>query len=83
MFSTEGFFTKDSFHAEFLMDKVTLYSGEYFCNIFLREGLSGDIIDWVQDAFILRVEAGDFYGTGNNNVSQNDKIFINRTTKII
>jgi hypothetical protein len=49
----------------------------------LREGLSGDIIDWVQDAFILRLEAGDFYGTGDNNVSQNDKIFINRTTKMI
>jgi lipopolysaccharide transport system ATP-binding protein len=83
MFSTEGFFTKDSFHMEFLMDKVTLYSGEYFCNVFLREGLNGDIIDWVQDAFILRVEAGDFYGTGNNNVSQNDKIFINHTIKMI
>ncbi|BDS14658.1 ABC transporter ATP-binding protein [Aureispira anguillae] len=83
MFFPETLSIDRNFKVEFALDKVALYAGEYFCNVFLREGEQGDIVDWVQDAFILRIEGGDFYGAGKNNVSQGDKVFINHKINLI
>ncbi|WMX15204.1 ABC transporter ATP-binding protein [Aureispira sp. CCB-E] len=83
MFFPETLTVDRSFKVEFILENVALYSGEYFCNVFLREGENGDIVDWVQDAFILRIEAGDFYGTGRNNILQNDKFFINHKINLV
>lgn len=83
MFFPEGLFVDRSFKIEFIIENVALYSGEYICNVFLREGEQGDIVDWVQDAFILRVEAGDFYGTGKSNALQSDKVFINHKINLV
>lgn len=83
MFFPESLTIDRSFQIEFLLENVALYSGEYFCNVFLREGEQGDIVDWVQDAFILRIEAGDFYGTGKSNGLQNDKVFINHKINLV
>lgn len=42
--------------------KFNLRSGRYECNLFCR--INGDIVDWIQSAFILIAEDGDFYKTG-------------------
>jgi lipopolysaccharide transport system ATP-binding protein len=83
MFFPEGLFVDRNFKIEFIVENVALYSGEYICNVFLREGEQGDIVDWIQDAFILRVEAGDFYGTGKSNALQSDKVFINHKINLV
>jgi lipopolysaccharide transport system ATP-binding protein len=44
------------------VDKFPLADGEYFCNLIAYS--NGIIQDYVQEAFTLQVEAGDFYGTG-------------------
>jgi lipopolysaccharide transport system ATP-binding protein len=52
----EGYF-------ECLWPKVNLRSGAYLSNIFVAVG--GNTSDWVQSAFQLHVEDGNFFGTGN------------------
>jgi lipopolysaccharide transport system ATP-binding protein len=42
--------------------KVNLRSGVYTCNLFCQ--INGVIADWVQSAFILTIEDGDYYQTG-------------------
>lgn len=44
------------------MKKLPLTKGTYLLNIIVRE--NADIQDWVQEAKVLDVENGDFYGTG-------------------
>jgi lipopolysaccharide transport system ATP-binding protein len=83
MFFPESLTVDRSFKMEFILENVALYSGEYMCNVFLREGEQGDIVDWIQDAFILRVEAGDFYGAGKSNALQSDKVFINHKINLV
>lgn len=83
MFFPEIVSVDQSFKMEFILENVALYSGEYMCNVFLREGEQGDIVDWIQDAFILRVETGDFYGSGKSNVLQGDKFFINHKINLV
>lgn len=39
-----------------------LRSGTYDCTIFCS--INGEIVDWMQSAFTLEVEDGDFYGSG-------------------
>lgn len=82
-FFPEVWSASKSFKVEYVLDNVPLYAGDYFCNIFLREGEQGDIVDWIQDAFILQVERGDFYNAGKNNGSQGDKVFINHTINFL
>ena len=43
--------------------KVTLRSGTYTSTIFI--GIDGNTSDWVQNAFRLDIEDGDFFDTGN------------------
>jgi lipopolysaccharide transport system ATP-binding protein len=47
---------------ECLWPKFNLRSGRYECNLFCS--INGEIADWLQSAFIIDVEDGDFYGTG-------------------
>ena len=42
--------------------RFNLRSGSYQCNLFCH--VNGEIVDWLQGAFILQVEDGDYYGTG-------------------
>ncbi|MBN2105989.1 MAG: Wzt carbohydrate-binding domain-containing protein, partial [Deltaproteobacteria bacterium] len=42
--------------------KLQLRSGRYDCNLFCS--VNGEIVDWLQNAFIITVEDGDYYGTG-------------------
>jgi len=42
--------------------KFNLRSGIYICNLFCS--VNEDITDWLQSAFIINVEDGDFYHTG-------------------
>jgi len=42
--------------------RFCLRSGDYPCTIFCE--IDGEIVDWVQSAFVLRVEDGNFFGTG-------------------
>jgi lipopolysaccharide transport system ATP-binding protein len=39
-----------------------LKSGTYDCNLFCS--INGEIVDWMQSAFTIDVEDGDFYGSG-------------------
>ena len=42
--------------------RFNLRSGEYDCNLFCS--VNGDIVDWMQSAFIINVEDGNFFQTG-------------------
>jgi lipopolysaccharide transport system ATP-binding protein len=42
--------------------KFNLRSGSYDCNLFCS--VKGEIVDWMQNAFIINVEDGDYYNTG-------------------
>src|SRR5207249_2182415 len=48
---------------ECVWPKVNLRSGAYASTIFV--GLDGSTADWVQNAFSLAVEEGNFFGSGN------------------
>jgi lipopolysaccharide transport system ATP-binding protein len=42
--------------------KFNLRSGTYDCTLFCS--VNGDIVDWIQSAFSIEVEDGNFYGSG-------------------
>jgi lipopolysaccharide transport system ATP-binding protein len=42
--------------------KFNLRLGDYECNLFCR--VNGEIVDWMQSAFIINVEDGNFFQTG-------------------
>jgi lipopolysaccharide transport system ATP-binding protein len=42
--------------------KFRFRSGSYDCNLFCS--VNGEVVDWIQSAFIIDVEDGDYYGTG-------------------
>ena len=42
--------------------RFNLRSGSYDCALFCA--VNGDIVDWLQSAFSMQVEDGDFFGTG-------------------
>jgi lipopolysaccharide transport system ATP-binding protein len=50
--------------------------GSYFLNITVRS--NGVIEDWIQEAVILNVEAGDFFGTGRVPPSSHTGFFVNQ-----
>jgi lipopolysaccharide transport system ATP-binding protein len=51
------------FHINLNLEKVELNAGKYLVTIFLDDE-SGEIIDWVANAFEINVIQSDFYGTG-------------------
>ena len=42
--------------------KVNLRGGEYDCNLFCS--VNGEIVDWMQSAFVINVEDGNFFQSG-------------------
>ena len=52
---SEGYF-------ECYWPKFNLRSGSYDCNLFCS--VNGEIVDWMQNAFIVHAEDGDYYKTG-------------------
>jgi lipopolysaccharide transport system ATP-binding protein len=42
--------------------KFNLRSGNYDCALFCS--INGDVVDWLQNAFMIKVEDGDYYKTG-------------------
>jgi lipopolysaccharide transport system ATP-binding protein len=42
--------------------KFNLRFGDYDCNLFCS--INGDVVDWMQSAFVINVEDGDFFQTG-------------------
>ena len=54
---------QNTFEVLLHLPKVELNQGKYYVTSFLDDE-SGDIIDWVTDAFELQILESDFYGTG-------------------
>ena len=50
--------------------KFNLRCGEYDCNLFCR--VNGEIVDWMQSAFVINVEDGNFFQTGKLVGAQGD-----------
>jgi lipopolysaccharide transport system ATP-binding protein len=42
--------------------RLPLQPGKYSLNVFCT--VTGDIADWIQNAGVFEVEAGDFFGSG-------------------
>ena len=60
-----GFSRLDIYHVGYFecrWPKFNLRSGEYNCNLFCS--VNDQIVDWVQSAFVLNVEDGNFFRTG-------------------
>jgi len=55
---------KDKGVAVCRIDKLPLTRGMYVLNVIVRE--NGVIQDWIQEAKVLEVENGDFFGTGKS-----------------
>jgi len=53
---SEGYF-------ECIWPKVNLRAGAYLSTVFVA--VDGDTSDWLQNAFQLQIEDGNFFGTGN------------------
>jgi hypothetical protein len=51
------------FHINLTLEKVELNEGKYLVTIFLDDE-SGEIIDWVTNAFEINITQSDFYETG-------------------
>lgn len=46
------------------LPKLPITKGEYIINVMIRS--QGEIQDWLEDAYVLYVENGDFFGTGQS-----------------
>lgn len=66
----EGYF-------ECFWPNFNLRSGIYDCSLYCT--LNGDVADWLQSAFTLPVEDGDFYGTGRLPARSQGDVLINHT----
>ncbi len=54
--------TADEIFVDITLPHLPLKEGQYSLTLFTSA--SGEIFDWVQNAAVLDVESGDFYGTG-------------------
>jgi len=59
--------------------KFNLRSGNYNCTLFCS--VKGEIVDWIQNAFILSVEDGDYYESGKMIERQEGDVLINHSWK--
>ena len=48
---------------ECIWEKFNLIQGIYDCTLFCE--VNGEVMDWVEAAFTIEVQNGDFFGTGN------------------
>jgi len=62
------------------LPNIPLVEGEYAINIAIRR--KGIIEDWVRDAYILKVENGDFFGTGQTVPSTHRGVLFNQEWSI-
>ena len=53
---------KHSGYIEFIINKMPLTTGNYYLTIYFES--NNEIVDWVDNAAILIIEDGDYYGTG-------------------
>ena len=53
---------EQNFSANCTIENFPFSSGNYRCNISLK--IAGDMSDWIENAFDLTVDDGDFYNTG-------------------
>lgn len=56
------------------ISKNPLQAGEYSLNLFLKN--NNDIVDWIQEAMIVEIAPGDYYGTGRIIENGNSSVFI-------
>lgn len=59
------------------IDNLQLYEGSYRCNVFLAHGSTSGIVDWIQDAFLFKVNPNDYFGTGQVVRNGQDLFFVN------
>jgi lipopolysaccharide transport system ATP-binding protein len=57
--------------------KNPLQNGEYSLNLFLKS--NNDIVDWIQEAVVVEIAPGDFYGTGRIVENGNSSVLIQQT----
>jgi lipopolysaccharide transport system ATP-binding protein len=56
------------------ISNLPLVKGEYPVTIFVS--VKGDISDWIQDAFVLNVEEGDFFGCGKTQFKEQGSFLV-------
>jgi len=56
------------------VNKNPLQAGEYSINLFLKS--NNDIVDWLQEALVVEIAPGDFYGTGRTIENGNTSLLI-------
>jgi lipopolysaccharide transport system ATP-binding protein len=56
------------------INKNPLQAGEYSINIFLKS--NNDIVDWLQEALVVEIAPGDFYGNGRTIENGNTSLLI-------
>lgn len=61
-------------YVDCMMGKNPLQAGEYSINIFFKS--NNDIVDWIQEALVLEIAPGDFYGTGRIIENGNSSVLI-------
>jgi len=64
------------------IDSLPLCPGVYRCNVFLSQERSRDVVDWIQDAFVLPVGPGDFFGTGGKASAAADKVYVSHSCRL-
>jgi lipopolysaccharide transport system ATP-binding protein len=57
-----------------ILEKNPLQAGQYSINIFLKS--NNDIVDWIQEALVIEIIPGDFYGTGRIIENGNSSVLI-------
>ncbi len=65
---------------EVVVEKLPLRSGQYFLTLFAS--VNDEIADWIQNACIVQVESGDFFGTGKIPPETQGNVFVNHTFSI-
>jgi lipopolysaccharide transport system ATP-binding protein len=59
------------------LERFPLSPGSYMINVFSQS--SGEILDWIQEAVIIDVQDGDFYGTGKLLNSSHQGVLVEHT----
>lgn len=70
----QGMSIKTTGYFECRWPKMNLRSGLYTCNLFCE--INGIIADWIQSAFQINVEDGDYYRTGSVALRSGGEIFV-------
>jgi lipopolysaccharide transport system ATP-binding protein len=79
--SADGRFSLSHHHKNIylVIDPIPLMPGKYWLTLFCK--YNGEIADWVSNAFLFSVEAGDFYGSGKLNNKEWGYLLLRHTFK--